>query len=68
MKFKVKNYSNERLEKELQEAKMRLSGYLQARKFIPASSILGSLSVSYGIKYESSLIAALEEEIQSRGL
>ena len=67
-KFKVKNYSNERLVKELQEAKMRLSGYLQARKFIPASSILGSLSVSYGIKYESSLIAALEEEIQSRGL
>lgn len=68
MKFKVKNYSNERLLKELEEAKMRLSGYRQARNFIPASSILGSLSVSCGIKYESSLIAALEEEIQSRGL
>lgn len=52
MKFKVKHYSNERLKRELLEAQSRLEGYLAARDVIPASSILGSLAVASGIKYE----------------
>lgn len=68
MKFKVKHYSNERLMRELEEAKSRLRGYLDAREHMPLSSILGSLAISSGIKYENSLIAALQEEMEARGL
>jgi hypothetical protein len=68
MKFKVKHYSNERLKRELVEANERLRGYLLAREALPLSSILGSLSVSCGIKYEQSLIAALREEMEARGV
>lgn len=68
MKFKVKHYSNERLFKELSDAKMRLEGYLQAKEALPESSKLGALYVSCGIRYEESFIAALDEEIHSRGL
>lgn len=68
MKFKVKHYSDERLKHELEEAQSRLRGYLNAREHMPLSSILGSLAISHGIKYESSLIAALEEELEARGL
>ena len=68
MKFKVKHYSNERLKRELENASSRLRGYIDAREHMPLSSILGSLAISSGIKYESSLIAALEEELEARGL
>lgn len=68
MKFKVKHYSNERLKRELEEANSRLRGYLDARETMPLSSILGSLAISSGIKYENSLIAALQEEMEARGV
>ena len=68
MKFKVKHYSNERLTRELEGAHSRLRGYLDAREHMPLTSILGSLAISSGIKYESSLNAAIEEELQARGL
>lgn len=64
---KVKNYSTSRLESELRAAKSRLEGYEKARSHLPASSILGSLSISCGIKFEEKLIASLEEELTSRG-
>lgn len=67
MKFKVKHYSNERLHRELEEAHSRLRGYLDARDHMPLSSILGSLAIASGIKYENALIAALFEELESRG-
>ena len=66
MKFKVKNYSNERLKRELEEANSRLRGYLLSRETMPNSSILGSLAIAAGIKYEDSLIAALKEELEAR--
>ncbi len=65
MKFKVKNYSNERLKRELEEANSRLRGYLLSRETMPDSSILGSLAIAAGIKYEQSLIAALKEELEA---
>ena len=68
MKFKVKHYSNERLKRELGEASERLRGYLDAREHMPLSSILGSLAIASGIKYENSLIAALQEEMEARGV
>ena len=68
MKFKIKHYSNERLTRELESANSRLRGYLDARDHMPLSSILGSLAIASGIKYESSLIAAIEEELEARGL
>lgn len=68
MKFKVKHYSNERLKRELEEANERLRGYLDAREHMPLSSILGSLAIASGIKYENSLIAALQEEMEARGV
>lgn len=68
MKFKVKHYSNERLQRELEEAHSRLRGYLDARDHMPLSSILGSLAIASGIKYENALIAALFEELESRGV
>ena len=68
MKFKVKHYSNERLKRELEKANERLRGYLDAREHMPLSSILGSLAISSGIKYENSLIAALREEMEARGI
>ena len=64
---KVKNYSTERLKSELRAAKSRLEGYTRASVYLPASSILGSLSVACGIKFEEKLIAALEEELTNRG-
>ena len=66
MKFKVKNYSNERLKRELEEANSRLRGYLLSRETMPNSSILGSLAIAAGIRYENSLIAALKEELEAR--
>ena len=66
MKFKVKNYSNERLKRELEEANSRLRGYLLSRETMPESSILGSLAIAAGIRYENSLIAALKEELEAR--
>ena len=66
MKFKVKNYSNERLKRELEEANSRLRGYLLSRETMPDSSILGSLAIAAGIRYENSLIAALKEELEAR--
>lgn len=66
MKFKVRHYSTERLKRELAYAENRLNGYLDARNVMPLSSILGSLSISYGIKYEESLIEALKEELELR--
>lgn len=66
MKFKVRHYSTERLKRELVNAQDRLIGYLEARKTMPLSSILGSLSISCGIKYEENLIEALKEELESR--
>lgn len=66
MKFKVKNYSNERLKRELEEANSRLRGYLLSRETIPESSILGSLAIAAGIRYENALIAALKEELEAR--
>jgi hypothetical protein len=66
MKFKVRHYSTERLKRELVNADGRLRGYLDARKTMPLSSILGSLSISCGIKYEESLIEALTEELELR--
>lgn len=66
MKFKVKNYFNERLKHELEEANSRLRGYLLSRETMLKSSILGSLTVAAGIKYESSLIATLKEELEAR--
>jgi hypothetical protein len=33
---------------------------------MPLSSILGSLAIASGIKYENALIAALEEEYRER--
>ena len=68
MKFKVKHYSNERLQRELEEAHSRLRGYLDARDHMPLSSILGSLAIASGIKYENALIAALFEELELRGV
>ena len=68
MKFKVKHYSNERLKRELGEAKSRLRGYFDAREHMPETSILGSLAIAAGIKYENSLIAALREEMEARGV
>lgn len=66
MKFKVKHYSTDRLRSELDMAHSRLRGYLDAREHMPITSILGSLAISSGIKYESALIAALEEEYKER--
>lgn len=66
MKFKVKHYSRTRLSSELEQAKSRLRGYLAARDEMPLSSILGSLAIAAGIKYEVELIAALKEEIEKR--
>ena len=66
MKFKVKNYSNERLKRELEEANSRLRGYILSRETMPESSILGSLAIAAGIRYENSLIAALKEELEAR--
>ena len=66
MKFKVRHYSTERLKRELVNAQDRLIGYFEARKAMPLSSILGSLSISCGIKYEENLIEALKEELESR--
>lgn len=66
MKFKIRHYSDERLRRELEEAKERLRGYLAARAVMPESSILGSLSVTCGIKYEEALIAAITEELEAR--
>lgn len=66
MKFKVRHYSTDRLRSELDKARSRLRGYLDAREHMPLSSVLGSLSIACGIKYEQSLIAALEEELESR--
>ena len=66
MKFKVKHYSTDRLRSELEAARSRLRGYLEAREYMPVSSILGSLAISSGIKYEKGLIAALEEEYKER--
>lgn len=63
---KVKNYSTSRLESELRAAKNRLEGYEKARASLPASSILSSLSVACGIKYETKLINELVEELQRR--
>ena len=64
---KVKSYSTERLKSELRAAKSRLEGYTRASVYLPAWSILGSLSVACGIKFEEKLIASLEEELTSRG-
>jgi hypothetical protein len=66
MKFKVRHYSTERLKRELANAVDRLRGYLEAREAMPSSSILGSLSISCGIKYEENLIEALKEELELR--
>ena len=66
MKFKVRHYSTERLRSELDKAHSRLRGYLDAREHMPLSSILGSLAITSGIKYEEALIAALEEEYYAR--
>ena len=66
MKFKVKHYSTERLRSELDKARFRLAGYLDAREHMPITSILGSLAIASGIKYEEALIAALEEEYYAR--
>jgi hypothetical protein len=66
MKFKVRHYSIERLKRELASAVDRLRGYLAAKETMPLSSILGSLSISCGIKYEESLIEALKEELELR--
>jgi hypothetical protein len=66
MKFKVRHYSTERLKRELVSAEDRLRGYLDARKTMPLSSILGSLAISSGIKYEEGLIEALREELELR--
>lgn len=66
MKFKVKHYSSSRLRSELEMAQSRLKGYLTAKEYMPESSILGSLAISAGIKYEIELIAALEEELKKR--
>jgi hypothetical protein len=66
MKFKVKHYSTDRLRSELDMARSRLRGYLDAREHMPLSSILGSLAIASGIKYENALIAALEEEYRER--
>ncbi len=66
MKFKVRHYSTERLRSELDRARFRLRGYLDAREHMPITSILGSLAISSGIKYEETLIAALEEEYYAR--
>jgi hypothetical protein len=68
MKFKVKHYSNERLKRELEEANSRLRGYLDAREHMPITSILGSFAIASGIKYEKSLIEALFEELEARGV
>ena len=66
MKFKVRHYSTDRLRSELDMARSRLRGYLDAREHMPLSSILGSLAIASGIKYEEALIAALEEELKMR--
>lgn len=66
MKFKVRHYSTDRLRSELDMARSRLRGYLDAREHMPLSSILGSLAIASGIKYEEALIAALEEEYYAR--
>lgn len=63
---KVKSYSTERLKSELRAAKDRLEGYEKARASLPASSILGSLSVACGIKYETKFINELVEELRRR--
>lgn len=67
MAHKIKNYSTQRLKTELESSLSRLRGYLAARETMPMTSILGSLSIACGIKYEKSLIAALEEELEARG-
>lgn len=63
---KVKSYSTERLKSELRAAKSRLERYEKARASLPASSILGSLSVACGIKYETKFINELVEELRRR--
>ena len=63
---KVKSYSTERLKSELRAAKDRLEGYIRAKVYLPASSILGSLSVACGIKYETKFINELVEELRRR--
>ena len=66
MRYKVKHYSTVRLVSELELAHSRLKGYLAARETMPASSVLGALSIAWGIKHEKSYIAALEDEIRGR--